>query len=86
MCRYCDMEIEARKAEIKSWIAERLEENRKRQRELAADPRAVEEETSPSGPPLSSAAATDPTRLATEGRALPYMGRRRLDQGDDLAG
>jgi hypothetical protein len=28
----------------------------------------------------------DPTRLATEGRALPYMGRRRLDQGDDLAG
>jgi hypothetical protein len=29
---------------------------------------------------------TDPTRLATEGRELPSMGRLRLDQGDDLAG
>jgi hypothetical protein len=35
---------------------------------------------------LAFAFPTDPTRLATEGRALPYMGRRRLDQGDDLAG
>jgi hypothetical protein len=35
---------------------------------------------------LLDLASDDPTRLATEGRALPYMGRRRLDQGDDLAG
>jgi hypothetical protein len=31
------------------------------------------------------AVPADPTRLATEGRALPQMGRRRLGQRNELA-
>jgi hypothetical protein len=41
--------------------------------------------TSPAFRDYLLALADDPTRLAIEGRALPYMGRRRLDQGAELA-